>query len=97
MAKKAYWIVAYLGSLDGTVMAEYGQAAGPAVEAAGGRLIVRGMPAKAPEGGVHQLVVVVEFESVEKAVEAYQSAAYQAAAKILERKVKRDFRIVEAA
>jgi uncharacterized protein (DUF1330 family) len=95
MAKKGYWIVAHIGGVDGAVMAEYGKAATPAVEAAGGRLIARGMPARAHEGGVSQPAVVVEFESVEKAVAAYESAAYQAAVKILEGKVKRDFRIVE--
>jgi len=95
MAKKGYWIVAHIGALDGAVMAEYVKAAAPALAAAGGRLIARGMPARAHEGGVSQPAVVVEFETVEKAVAAYESAAYQAAVKILEGKVQRDFRIVE--
>jgi uncharacterized protein (DUF1330 family) len=95
MAKKGYWIVAYQSISDGAVMAEYGKAAKPAVEAAGGRLLAAGPPAKAWEGGLNLPAVVVEFESIENAVAAYEMPAYRAAAKILEGKVKRDFRIVE--
>jgi uncharacterized protein (DUF1330 family) len=42
-----------------------------------------------------QRVVVMEFESLEKAVAAYNSAAYQAALKALGSAAERDFRIVE--
>jgi uncharacterized protein (DUF1330 family) len=95
MAKKGYWIVAYQSISDGAVMGEYGKAAQPAVEAAGGRLMALGAPAKAWEGGLNLPGVVVEFDSIEKAVAAYETPAYKAAAKILEGRVKRDFRIVE--
>ncbi len=95
MAKKGYWIVAYQSISDGAVMAEYGKAAQPVVEAEGGRLLAAGPPAKAWEGGLNLPAVVVEFESIEKALAAYGTQAYKAAAKILEGKVKRDFRIVE--
>lgn len=39
--------------------------------------------------------MVAEFESFEKAVATYNSAAYQAALKVLGSAVERDFRIVE--
>jgi uncharacterized protein (DUF1330 family) len=95
MAKKGYWVVVHVGATDGAVMAEYGKAARPVVESGGGRLIIRGKPAKACEAAIDEPVVVVEFESLAKAIEVYEGAAYQAAAKILAGKVKRDFRIVE--
>jgi uncharacterized protein (DUF1330 family) len=95
MAKKGYWIVCHISDADGVVMAAYANAARPVIDAAGGRLIVRGKPAKACEAGVNEPAIVVEFESVEKALAVYESAGYQAAVKILDRKVKRDFRIVE--
>jgi uncharacterized protein (DUF1330 family) len=40
-------------------------------------------------------VVIVEFDSVEKAVAAHDSAGYQAALKVLGTAVNRDLRIVE--
>src|SRR5271170_3432541 len=95
MAKKGYWIVLHVSAADGAVMAEYAKLARPSIDAAGGRLIIRGNPAKTHEAGVNDTAVVVEFESVEKAIAVYESAAYQAALKVLDGKVKRDFRIVE--
>jgi uncharacterized protein (DUF1330 family) len=95
MEKKGYWIVLHISDADGAVMAKYAGAARPVIEAAGGRLIIRGKPAKACEAGVNEPAIVVEFESVEKAIATYESAGYQAAVKLLDGKVKRDFRIVE--
>ena len=95
MAKRGYWIVCHVSPADGAVMTEYAKAARPVIEAAGGRLIVRGIPAKTPEAGVKEPAIVVEFESLEKAMSVYESEGYRAAVKILDGKVKRDFRIVE--
>ena len=95
MAKKGYWIVLHVSGADGAVMAEYAKLARPVIEGAGGRLIIRGNPAKVHEAGVNEPAIVVEFESVEKAIATYESAGYQVALKVLDGKVKRDFRIVE--
>jgi uncharacterized protein (DUF1330 family) len=95
MAKKGYWIVCHVSPADGAVMAEYGKAARPVIEAAGGRLIIRGNPAKTHEGGVNEPAIVVEFESLEKAIGVYESEGYQKALRVLGNTVKRDFRIVE--
>ena len=51
--------------------------------AAGGRFLARGNAAKAYEKGVVLRVVLLEFDSVEKAVGAHDGAAYQAALKVL--------------
>jgi len=64
--------------------------------AAGGRFLVRGNAAKAYEKGLVQRVVVIEFDSVEKAVAAFDGAGYQAALKVLGNTAERDIRIVEA-
>jgi len=95
MAKKGYWIVCHRSGADGAVMAEYAKLARPAIEAAGGRLIVRGNPAKVHEEGVNEPAIVVEFDSIEKAFAVYEHPVYQSALKVLDGKVKRDFRIVE--
>ena len=63
--------------------------------AAGGRVLVRGMPAKVYELGVEQRVVVIEFDSVEQAIAAHESPAYQEALRVLGTgNVERDMRIV---
>jgi uncharacterized protein (DUF1330 family) len=56
---------------------------------------VRGDPAKVYEAGAMQRVVVIEFESVEKATAVHDSPGYQAALKALGNGAVRDLRIVE--
>jgi uncharacterized protein (DUF1330 family) len=95
MAKRGYWVVCYESVSNPGALPEYAKLARPALEAAGGRLIVGGKPAKTYEAGVDQLVVLVEFDSVEKAIAAYESEAYKAALKAFNDAAKRDIRIVE--
>lgn len=92
---KAYWIACYREIKDPTALAEYAKLAGPAIWAAGGRNLVRGTPAKTIEAGMDLRTVVIEFDSVARAVAAYESPAYQAARKLLGDTVVRDIRIVE--
>jgi uncharacterized protein (DUF1330 family) len=93
---KAYWVATYRSIKNPEALAAYAKDAGPALQAAGGRILARGMPAKALELGVLERVVLIEFDSVEQATAAYNSAAYQAAYKLLDGAVERDIRIVEA-
>ena len=93
---KAYWITTYRAINDLKAVAEYAKLAGPAISAAGGRFLVRGTPAKTLEAGLAQRTVVTEFDSVARAVAAYESPAYQAALKLLGDTAVRDIRIVEA-
>lgn len=93
---KAYWISFYRAVSDPAALAEYSKLAGPAIQAGGGRLLARGTPAKTYENGLDQRTVVIEFDSVEKAVATHDSAAYQDAVRhIAGGKVDRDFRIIE--
>lgn len=93
---KAYWVATYRAIKNPDALAAYAKDAGPALQAAGGRILARGQPAKAFELGVMERVVLLEFESVEQATAAYNSPAYQAAHAKLEGAVERDIRIVEA-
>jgi uncharacterized protein (DUF1330 family) len=96
--KKGYWVVAYRSIADESALKAYGKLALPAIEAGGGKTLVRTADAIEPrEAGLKQRIVVMEFESFEKAVAAYNSAAYQAALKALGSGAERDFRIVEGA
>ena len=44
----------------------YGKLAGPVIEAAGGRILARGTPARVYEGGVNQRCVVIESTAWKK-------------------------------
>jgi uncharacterized protein (DUF1330 family) len=92
---KAYWVTTYRAILNQDKFNAYARLAGPAIEAGGGRFIVRGNASKAYEGGTLQRVVMVEFESVDKAVAAHDSPAYQAALAALDNGADREIRIVE--
>jgi uncharacterized protein (DUF1330 family) len=94
---KAYWVATYRSLKNADALAAYAKLAAPAIESHGGRFLVRGMPAKTYEVGINQRVVVIEFDSVERAVAAHDSAAYQAALKVLGDGAERDIRIVEGA
>jgi uncharacterized protein (DUF1330 family) len=94
---KAYWVATYRSISNPDALAAYAKLAGPAIMAAGGRFVVRGNPAKAYESGLMQRVVVIEFDSVDKAVAAHDSDGYQAALKALGKGADRDIRIIEGA
>jgi len=92
---KGYWITFYHSVQDPARLAEYGALAGPAIEAGGGRFLSRGPAARTFEGVEKQRTVLVEFDSVARAVQTYQSPQYQAALVLLKGAVERDVRIVE--
>jgi uncharacterized protein (DUF1330 family) len=94
---KAYWIAAYRAINDPAALAEYGKLAGPALTAAGGRFIARGLPAIVYEAGVSERTVLIEFDSVKQAIAAHDSSGYQEALKALGQAAERDVRIVEGA
>lgn len=90
----AYWITTYRSVRNPDALAAYASLALPALTAAGGRFLVRGMPAHVYESGMNQRVVVIEFESVEAAIAAHDSPGYQAALRELGDGADRDLRIV---
>lgn len=92
---KAYWIATYQSVKNEAALAAYAKLSGPAIQAAGGRILVRGLPAKTYEAGLAMRTVVIEFDSVAAAVAAHDSPAYQAAMDALGDAVVREIRIVE--
>ena len=92
---KGYWINVFRKIKDPAKVEAYRNLAGPAMQAAGAKFLVRGMPAKTYEMGQMERVVVIEFESVEKAIATHDSPGYQAALKALGDGADRDLRIVE--
>jgi uncharacterized protein (DUF1330 family) len=92
---KGYWISTYRSISNPDALAAYAKLAGPAVEAAGGRFLVRSVAAEVYEAGLKQRTTVVEFDSVRAAIAARDTAAYQEALKVFANAAERDFRIVE--
>src|SRR5439155_462404 len=77
--------------------AAYARLAGPALQAAGGRFLARGLPARVYENGLDQRAVLLEFDSVAQAIAAHDSPGYQQALRALGNAADRDMRIVEGA
>jgi uncharacterized protein (DUF1330 family) len=94
---KAYWITTYRNISNPGALDAYAKLAAPAINAGGGRFLVRGMPSKVYEAGLNQRTVVIEFESVAKAIATHDSPAYKAALDALGNGADRDIRIVEGA
>ncbi|MGI9154003.1 MAG: DUF1330 domain-containing protein [Rubrivivax sp.] len=93
---KAYWVSAYRQIHNPDALAAYAKLAGPAITAAGGRFLARGMPAAVKESGVMQRTVLVEFDSLAAAQAAYDSPMYQEALAALGTgNVEREIRIIE--
>jgi uncharacterized protein (DUF1330 family) len=96
MTKKAYLISAYHEINHQDALEAYAKLAAPALIAAGGRFLARGMPAAVKEHGKMNRTVLVEFDSLEQALAAYDSPTYQeAVSKLVDNAVVRDMRVIE--
>ncbi|HEX7933555.1 MAG TPA: DUF1330 domain-containing protein [Paraburkholderia sp.] len=91
---KGYWVTTYRKIKDPTKLAAYGQLAAPAVTAAGGKFLVRGVADEVHEQGLKERTVVIEFPSYEDALAAYRRDDYQKALEALGDAAERDLRIV---
>ena len=93
---KAYLVTTYRSIKKPEAVAAYAKLATPAIQAAGGRFLVRGVPAKTYELGMKERTVVVEFDSLSKCLSVYDSPAYQEALRALGKDAaERDMRVVE--
>ncbi|MCW2497011.1 DUF1330 domain-containing protein [Jatrophihabitans sp.] len=90
----AYWISIYRETLDPDKLSAYAKLAGPALQAAGGTFLARGLPEQVYEQGESTRVVIIEFESVDAARAAHDSPAYQEALAALDGGAVREIRIV---
>ena len=91
----AYWISVYKEIVDEDKVAAYAELAGPALTAAGGTFLARGTPKQTYESGEETRTVLIEFESVEAALAAHDSPAYQEALAALDDGAVRDMRILQ--
>src|SRR5665213_954888 len=93
---KAYWITFYREIKDPEKLAAYAKLAPGATTAFGAKYLCRGPAQAAYEHGQKERVVITEFPSLEKAIAAHDSPAYQAALKALGDGAVRDVRMIEA-
>jgi uncharacterized protein (DUF1330 family) len=91
---KAYWITCYRKVTDPAKLAAYAKLALPAIESGGGRCLARGVAVNAYEAGQLERTVLIEFDSVERAIAVHDSPDYQAALAALAGGAVRDMRIV---
>ena len=91
---KAYWVVSYQSTPDPQKLAAYANLARPAGAAFGARMLARGNAARAYEHGLKERTTIIEYPSLENAIAAYDSPAYQEALKAFGDGAVRDFRIV---
>ncbi|MFP6705642.1 MAG: DUF1330 domain-containing protein [Alphaproteobacteria bacterium] len=93
---KIIQVVVYKSVSDEEKLEKYAALAGPAMMAAGGRILARGMPVAVKEAGEATRTVVIEWTSLEAAEKGYASDGYQAALAALDGGAIREFRHVEA-
>ena len=90
----ALWI-AHVHVTDAEAYGKYAKLAGPAIADHGGKFLARGGRYVQLEGNDRARNVVARFPSLEKAVECYNSAAYQAALAHAKGASVRDLMVVE--
>ena len=92
---KGYILAAHRRPANPKKREAYIKLALPAIASAGGKFIAQTTDIIAKENGKNERTVLVEFESLEKAIKAYNSNDYQKALKALDNGSDRDLRIFE--
>jgi uncharacterized protein (DUF1330 family) len=93
---KAYWVICHRSTKSAEKFAAFTKLAYPAIQAAGGRFLVRtSKVAKTYEHGVSDRTVVIEFENLATAIAAYDTPDYRQALRALADGAERVLRIVE--
>ena len=92
---KGYMISAHRSEADPVKRAAYLEIAEDALIAAGGRFLAKGGKVVAKENGIVQRTVLIEFDSFDAAVAAYESEGYQKALDALAGGADRDIRLFE--
>ena len=90
---KGYMISAHRRAADPEKASAY--RAVPALISMGGKFLSAGGRVVAKENGLAERTILIEFESFEAAVNAYESEAYQKALKLLSGGADRDVRLFE--
>lgn len=94
---KGYMLSAHRKTADPVKRAAYAELAVPALLAAGGKFLAKGGKVEARENGIAERTVLIEFDSYEAALAAYDGEDYQKALEALDGGADRDVRLFEGA
>jgi len=92
---KGYFLSAHRSPANPQKREAYLQLAGSAMLKAGGKTLASTNKVEAHENGASEQTVLIEFESLDKAIAAYDSEDYQKALEALDGGADRDIRIFE--
>ena len=92
---KAYWIAVYKDMKNPENIRKYGEKATPAIKKYNGVILARGGKTETIEGNPSPRTVLIEFPSMENALQCYNSTEYQEAMKIGNGEFNRHIQIVE--
>ena len=92
---KGYFLSAHRSLANPEKRQAYLELAEPAIIKAGGKVLASTNAIESRENGASQQTVLIEFESFEAAVSAYESPDYQKALAALDGGADRDVRIFE--
>ena len=92
---KGYFLSAHRSPANSQKREAYLQLAGSAMLKAGGITLASTNQVEAHENGASEQTVLIEFESLEKAIAAYNSQDYEKALEALDGGADRDIRIFE--
>ena len=93
--KKGYIVSAHRNAADPKKRDAYLKLATPAFKKGGGRILASTENIIVKENGIKERTVLIEFDSFDQAIVAYESPDYQEALKALDGGADRDFRIFE--
>lgn len=92
---KAYWIATYKDLKNPENIKKYAEKATPAIKKYSGKILARGGKIETIEGDPSPRTVLIEFLSMEEALQCYHSEEYQEAMKIGKGEFNRHIQIVE--
>ena len=92
---KAYWIAVYKGLKNVNNLHGYAEKATIAIKKYNGKFLVRGGKTETLEGTPSPRTVLIEFPSIEDALNCYNSPEYQDAKKFAKEEFNRHIQIVE--
>ena len=92
---KAYWIAVYKSLKNVNNLQSYAEKATIAIKKYNGKFLVRGGKTETLEGIPSPRTVLIEFPSIEDALNCYNSPEYQDAKKFAKEEFNRHIQIVE--
>ena len=92
---KAYWIAVYRDIKNPENIKKYGEKATPAIKKYNGTILARGGKVETIEGIPSPRTVLIQFQTMEDAIQCYNSPEYQEAMKIGKGEFNRHIQIVE--